>query len=258
MITRARNYIFGQMPKIRGYLGATDALAIATILIGQTDAQLSGSVAEVGVFFGRSFFLMATLIGENEKAFAADLFDIGSVVGDDQLTCFLKSAKALDVSIDREMMFVGNSHDLSASLLLQKAGPLRFFSIDGGHSLPDVLSDAELAANTISEFGVICFDDFCNPEFPEVTLGAFDFFRKHDWRFVPFAISQKKLYACKTPYKAFYTELMTTSILLRKIKSDPIDIMGHSSRLLRSDVLERARHEIFVRAGLGRVNALFY
>jgi hypothetical protein len=260
VLKTARDYIFRRMPRIRGYLGPVDALAIAAVMIGQTNAQLGGSVAEIGVFFGRSFLLMAALVGENEKALAADLFDIGAAAHDDslQLTSFLNAAKALNIAVDRELVFVGNSKDLTAPFLLEKTGLLRFFSIDGGHVSQDVMSDAELAAQVISDFGVICFDDFFNPEWPEVTLGVLEFLRDSSGPFVPFMISEKKLFVCKEGYLDFYAELVRKSVLLEKIHKTLIHMMGRSVLFVRNSFIERARYEVFARARLGRLNSIFY
>ena len=73
-----RDYIFRRMKGIKGYLDPVDALMISTILAAQNDARFGGSVAEIGVYFGRSFHLMAGLLRPDECAFAADLFNIGN------------------------------------------------------------------------------------------------------------------------------------------------------------------------------------
>ncbi len=218
--TYALDYIFRMMPKIKRYLTVVDALAIAIILVGQRDAKLRGGIAEIGVFFGRSFYLMAMLIDKHEKALAIDLFDIGASQGRDswQLTCFLDVGRRLNINIDREMVIVGKSQELDAPAILEKTGPLRFCSVDDGHKHQDVFSDATLAGNVISDCGVICFDDFCYVEWPEVTFGIYDFLRTNAATFVPFLISQNKLFVCKREYHNLYTTLIGDSEPLRKIR----------------------------------------
>jgi len=248
------------MPKIKGYLTVVDALAIAIILVGQRDAKLRGGIAEIGVFFGRSFYLMAMLIDKQEKALAIDLFDIGASEGRDswQLTSFLDVGRKLNVNIDREMVIVGQSQGLNAAVILEKTGPLRFFSVDDGHTLQDVLSDATLAGNVISDYGIICFDDFCNLEWPEVTFGIYDFLRTNAATFVPFLISQNKLFVCKHKYHNFYTTLIGNSEPLRKIRKKSVDMLGRSTLIVRNTKVEYLRCEGFARMGLGRLNAFFY
>jgi hypothetical protein len=256
----ARSYIFGAMPKIKGYLNLIDALAIASVLIGQKEAALDGGAAEIGVFFGRSFFLMALLLDEHEKGLAIDLFDIGSSLSHEsqQLVSFRNSGRRMKINIESEMLIVGDSHSVSAGDILTRTGPLRFFSIDGGHSFDDVMSDATLAANTISEDGVICFDDFCNPEWPEVTFGIYDFLRANATSFVPFLVSQKKLFVCNPKDINFYTQLIWSADALRKILKSRIVVMGHSVVMMRTNLLEYLRLEGFARIGLGRLNGLLY
>ena len=50
------DYIFRRMKTVKGYLDPVDALMISTILIAQSKAKLKGGVAEIGVYFGRSFY----------------------------------------------------------------------------------------------------------------------------------------------------------------------------------------------------------
>lgn len=259
VMKNVRKYIFCVMPRIQGYLGAVDGLVMASILIGQSDAALSGGVAEVGVYFGRSFYLMALLINKGEKALAIDLFDIDPLPagGSRQLTSFLEIGKRLNIDVDKDLTFAGNSRRLGAADIVQKIGHVRFFSIDGGHSVDDVVHDAVLAADTISEFGVICFDDFCNPEWPEVTFGIYDFLRNCESSFVPFLASQKKLFVCKQQYHDFYLRLVANAPDLRKLQKKEV-ILGQEAWIVRSSQLEYFRCEAFARLGIGRLNALFY
>jgi hypothetical protein len=256
----AKGYIFNKMHRIKGYLDPIDALVIAAVLIAQNRANLVGGLAEIGVFYGRSFLLMAMLAGQHESAFAADLFDIGPLDGGGtaQLRSFLRSAERFNVNIDKDMIFVGNSNKLNPEYMLNKVGELRFFSIDGGHYLADVASDAMLAAQTIAEYGVITFDDFCNVEWPEVTLGVFEFLKAGATNFTPFAITRKKLYVCKKEYQEYYTGIIDDAQLLQKIKKPRIMFMNHSIPLLQTDLTETVRFHAFVKMGLGRLNTLFY
>ena len=254
-----RNYVFRLMPKVRGYLSTLDALAIASVLNGQTSASLSGGLAEIGVFFGRSFYLMAMLMNDSENALAMDLFNIGEAPGRDseQFTCFLEVGRRMGIKLERDMAFIGNAQLLRPENILEKTGPVRFFSVDGGHALGEVQHDVNLAANTISNHGVICFDDFCNPEWPEVTLAVLDFLRATAADFTPFLISQKKLFVCKRQYSDFYNRLIESAPLLHNFKKAHVDLLGSRTLIVRSKPSEYLRYEAFARTGLGRLNMLF-
>jgi hypothetical protein len=254
-----RDYIFRRMKSVKGYLDPVDALMISTILAAQSKAKLSGSVAEIGVYFGRSFLLMAGLLQPGERAFAADLFDIGQHPSHEsrQLRSFLASGKKLGIAIDRNLVHAGSSRELSGHDITSKAGTVRFFNIDGGHLLDDIECDAALAKQTIADYGVLCFDDFCNPEWPEVSLGVFDFLRANP-QFAPFALSQKKIFICKNGYVEHYKSVIGDAPVLRKISRLEVDLLGRSVLHLRPRHIERLRYEGLARAGLGRLNALFY
>jgi hypothetical protein len=257
----ARRYIFGNMHRIKGYLGPIDALAVSTVLIGQKEALKSGGIAEIGIFFGRSFLLMASLVGKHEKALAADLFAIGqSSDGKDsrQLATFLNNAKEIGLQLDRKMIFVGDSRNLDGSPELLEACPLRFVSIDGGHNFNAVTSDANLASKVITDFGVICFDDFCAPGLPDVTLGVIDFLRFGGGAFTPFVITQNKLFVCRREYHDFYVDMMLGGNLLNKVGKKLIYMKSVPVLFLHQSFMRRARYEAFVRAGLGRLNECFY
>jgi hypothetical protein len=255
-----RDYIFRRMKGIKGYLDPVDALMISTILAAQSDARFGGSVAEIGVYFGRSFLLMAGLLRPDERAFAADLFDIGTRSGGDsvQLASLLASGEKLGIAIDRDMIHAGSSHALRAESIVSKTGAMRFVNIDGGHLLADVEADAELAKNTIADFGVLCFDDFCNPEWPEVSLGVFNFLRANNDRFAAFALSQKKIFVCQTEYFDLYRTIIRDALVLRRIRRIDVELLGRSVIHLRHSYFERIRYETLARAGLGRLNAMFY
>jgi Methyltransferase domain len=255
-----RDYIFRRMKAVRGYLDPVDALMISTILAAQSNADFSGSIAEIGVYFGRSFLLMAGLLRPGERAFAADLFNIGTRSGADsrQLASFVASGEKLGIPIDRDMIFAGDSRTLNAQALVSKTGTFRFINIDGGHLLADVESDAELGKATIADFGVLCFDDFCNPEWPEVSLGVFNFLRANSTRFAAFALSQKKIFVCRNEYFEFYRSIVRDAIALRRIGRIEVALLGRSVVHLRHSHLERLRYEGLARTGLGRFNALFY
>ena len=249
------------MSSVKGYLGPVDALAISSVLIEQTKRGYAGGVAEIGVFYGRSFFLMAKLLAAGEKALAADLFDIdasASCEKSGQLRKFLENAAILGVPVDERDVFVGPSGALSPLQITVRAGPIRFFSVDGGHELHHVIEDGDLARNTLAPHGVICFDDFCNPEWSEVTLGVFDFLRKHK-DFLPFAITEKKAYVCRRGYEGFYREAVLGSELLASFPKSVTRMLGHEPIFVSHPMLpQRLPYELLSRFGLGRLSERLY
>src|SRR5882762_10482874 len=72
-----RKFIFHDLRSIDGYIDPPDALVFLSILESQQQQSLKGGVAEIGVFFGRSYFLMRKITSPEEKVLAIDLFDLG-------------------------------------------------------------------------------------------------------------------------------------------------------------------------------------
>ena len=249
------------MRGVKGYLGPLDALLISTIAIEQSRQGYRGSMAEIGVFYGRLFFLVAKLLAPNEKALAVDLFDIGASAKSGksaQLREFMNSARALGLFLDEDDIFVGPSNAVSPRQLLERGGPIRFFSIDGGHELHHLVEDSDLVLKTIAPHGVLCFDDFCNPEWPEVTLGSFDLLRANP-QLVPFAVTKRKLYICCQDYADLYRGIVSNASLLARIPKSPIRMLNHAPAYLRDSMLRtRIPYEVLSRTGLGWLSERLY
>lgn len=57
---------------MKGYLDPADALVFFSILEGQRRAGMSGGLAEIGIYYGRSFFLLKKLAKEGERVLGID------------------------------------------------------------------------------------------------------------------------------------------------------------------------------------------
>ena len=66
---QARNYIFGQMQKVKGFLSPLDGLLLSSMTIYQNNQGWGGPIAEIGVYQGRTYYLFrktpSTLTGWN-------------------------------------------------------------------------------------------------------------------------------------------------------------------------------------------------
>jgi SAM-dependent methyltransferase len=255
----AREYIFGKMNTVRGYIDPGDALMIGDIMGYQTRNGLSGGAAEIGVFYGRSYFLMRQMLAAGENAFAADLFDIGAArAGErDQYGTFLESAAELGLGIDEGLVFRGDSKGLTAEDITSKVGKVRFFSVDGGHMLDDVVHDAALARDALAEHGVIAFDDSFNFEWPEVTLGLFRFLEENE-NILPFAITQKKTYVCKASHHARYLAAVEGSKDLSGLTLRPGTFLGTKVVFVHHKLAKRVAHAALSRVGAPRLAGGLY
>lgn len=249
-----RKYIRSDMFRIPGYMHPVDALCYAAVLSYQRTNCLSGSVAEVGVFFGRSFFLMAKSLKPAEKAFAADLFEAGARVDGEslQMRTFRATASRLGIEIDQACLVAGPSQALKSSDILAAIGRVRFFSIDGGHAIAQVQADAALASEVIAEYGMLAFDDFGNPEWPEVSLAVFDFLRGNNGAYVPVAITRSKLYVCRSELHSTYSAALANSEWMRGFTAKETSMLGSRLLWFHHPVGERIVFEALVKIRLGR------
>ena len=210
MNSATRKFIFHDLQSIEGYIDPPDALVFLALLHSQHAKGLGGGIAEIGVFYGRSYFLFRKICGPDAKLLAIDLFDIGQT--DDgaspQYSQFLENGRRLGLAVDEDLIVKGDSTRLSASEIKERVGEVRFFSIDGGHMLPHVVADSRLAMDSLAAHGVIAFDDTFNPAWPEVTVGVADFLREHGSSFSAFCMTKYKTYVCRREFHQFYHDVI--------------------------------------------------
>jgi hypothetical protein len=254
-----KNYIFGEMNIVRGYMHPSDALLFSAILFGQNKMSIAGPVAEIGVFFGRSFFLLAKIVNDVEKVVGMDLFDIGPTRegGTFQRSEFERMASKLGVDLSLNHIIQGDTAEIDADSLLSLVGPIRFFHIDGGHRRFHVLTDSNLAIATTVDGAVICFDDFFNPEWPEVTAQVFDLLRDND-HFQPFAATAQKLYVCRKDYAIRYQKLLDDSVLTQKLGQRKTSLDGHNYKIFEDNIFRKIRYRILARSPFCSINSMFY
>ena len=107
------------------------------------------------------------------------------------------------------MLHQGNSLDLTGADLRRLAGgPLRLFSVDGGHTAEITAHDLATADDALAEGGVIVLDDVFNERWPGVSDGV----RRHFARrpnLLPFAIGANKTYFCRPSHRDAYFGAVT-------------------------------------------------
>lgn len=194
-----RKFIFKDLQTVEGYLDPPDALVFLALLQAQSAQGLRGGVAEIGVFYGRSYFLFRKVCGDDEKILAIDLFDIDQNAdgATTQYDRFIENGARLHLPVDQNLVVRGDSTQLRPKEIVERIGNTRFFSIDGGHMLHHVTSDSVLALDTLAPHGIIAFDDTFNPAWPEVTVGVTDFLRQRQDELAAFCMTKYKTYVCR-------------------------------------------------------------
>lgn len=253
-------YIFRSMYKIKGYMDPADALIFSTIFEGQNQDSLTGGAAEIGVYYGRSYYLIRHLLRHDEKILASDLFDMGqnSTGMSDQMREFVNTGDRLALPVDPDLVIAGQSSNITSSIILDKVGKVRFFHIDGGHELENVHGDSLLARETTADYGIICFDDFFNPGWPEVTIGVVDFLQEQGNDYSLFLMSNKKAYLARRDYVERYQSMIMRSSNLRNFPKLERTFLGVPMIFLNHQQERRVIYELLVRTGLGRASGLLY
>ncbi len=194
--------------QVDGYTSHFDACLFDLFLETQSRAGVAGSMAEIGVHHGRSFFVLAQARQAGEKALAIDVFEDDAIYQDPKGlgrgVRFRQNCTRLGVALDDSEVFAGFSTALAAAEIRRRVGTVRFFSVDGGHRYDDVAHDIRLAAAPLHPRGIIVADDFINPQWPEVTLAVAHWLREPGNPIAPFLCTPSKLYLCPRADKSFY------------------------------------------------------
>lgn len=183
--------------RVRGWVDPESLDVLHVLRDAQDAAGVTGAVAEIGVHHGRMFIGMQLLVPPGTPAVAIDLFDNQADNADG-------SGKGNRARFEANVRRWGdwsavrvqavNSRDLTvADLLGWAGGPVRLFSVDGGHTADLVASDLALAEATLASGGVIALDDVFNPEWPGVVVGALARLSAGS-ALVPFAVAFDKVF----------------------------------------------------------------
>lgn len=252
-----RKFIFQSLSTIEGYIDPPDALVFQALLHSQQHAKMEGALAEIGVFYGRSYFLMQQLCRGLSPLLAIDLFDLDpDEMGEpQQYRRFLENGMRLGLPVNEGNILRADSCSLTPDAVLRKVGKVRFFSIDGGHHLHHVASDAALALACMTRHGVIVFDDTFNVTWPEVTVGVADFLRKHADTLCCFCVTKYKSYICHHSYRKFYFDTIIQSKQLSALERSEVEFLGSSVIKLHTPLRRRVMFEIMQRSGLASLSA---
>lgn len=165
----------------------------------QKRRNIGGDVFEIGCHHGKSAVFLANLVDHaTETLGVCDLFEnqaenrSNSGAGDRKV--FEETMQpAVDAGLKLEV-FGKNSAELQGSEIGQN---IRFFHVDGGHSLEEALGDIKLAAECLSPAGVIAVDDPFSAPWPGVTEAVIRFLDERG-DFQAFVVGFNKLLICRT------------------------------------------------------------
>ena len=111
-------------------------------------------------------------------------------------------------------------------------GPIRLFSVDGGHTEQTVFSDMRLAEATLAEGGVVIADDVFNPQWPGVCVGTLRYLDRGG-ALVPFMIGFNKVLFARSRYCSEYRNAIEAAFCHRKsIDIQSSVLAGHEVGIL--------------------------
>lgn len=210
MRTDALNrYAQGGHWKVEGWLKPESARLIAELGGLQHAEGITGASVEIGVHHGRLFILLH-LAGSQQKDLAIDIFDDQHLnpgdSGHGDRKIFLHNVITHGGDPDRIEVLQKSSLEISARDILDRVGPATLFSVDGGHTQECAFHDLMLADGALHDDGVVILDDYFNPAWPEVSLGAMQYFLDPRSRLRPFAVTKEKIYLCAPAKNEFYRQ----------------------------------------------------
>jgi hypothetical protein len=256
-MTELEQFIDKRLFKINGFLHPTDAMCLASLGQYQSQAGIVGGIAEIGVFYGRSFCLMAKMLKDEEGALAIDLFDIDVDRSgrSGQLEAFLAMLDREGISKETYSYIAGDSGKVSPDEIFSRVGKVRMFSVDGGHEYYHVESDSRLALQCIAEQGAIIFDDFMNPQYPDLSVCVIDFLRTND--VIPFCITKNKLYVCKAERHQQYLEATRHFNLWAGATRETFKFLDSDISFVNQSLANRAIYQVLSEHGQGQLAKYF-
>ena len=245
---KLEGFVNSRLYRIKGFVHPADAILFCRILQLQAEQGWRGGLAEIGVFYGRSFALLAHAAKQTgETAIGIDLFDID---GQRQyVDTVLSEEKLSEHTLLRPM----SSADIKPSDVRSAVGPVRFFSVDGGHELHHLENDTVLAQQSLADHGVIAFDDFMNAQYPDLSVAVLDFLRRNSETLAPFAISKTKLYVCNISHYDFYRKAAGNFLLGGGITQEDVTLLNWQVNFFNQPIASRFVFQKLARFGMGNV-----
>jgi hypothetical protein len=161
------------------------------------------------VHHGRLFILLYLLLRTDEIAVAIDLFEHQEEnldrSGDGSRAQLLGNLSRRVGDTTRVRFIADNSLRVDASQIRELAGgPIRLFSIDGGHTAEITYHDLRTAYDSTRPDALVIIDDYFNPGWPAVSEGVCRFMATQP-ELVPLAIiANKFIFARGTDFLEAY------------------------------------------------------
>jgi tetratricopeptide (TPR) repeat protein len=174
-----------------------------------------GGVCEIGTFQGRFFLQLRSLLPAAVNSYGIDVFEDQHLnidtSGNSSATqeVLVHNVNTYD-PFGGEMVYIikgdSTTGKTQAEIYNQiPFGTIKYFSIDGGHTMAHVVNDMRIAERLLTDGGIVIMDDILHPHWMGVISGVTEYLRSHP-TIVPFAVGYNKLFLCKMSYYDKYIE----------------------------------------------------
>lgn len=241
-----RDYIAVGNYTVRGWIDANILRVMRALSQQQEQLSVEGSVVEIGVHHGRFFIgLWLTSPNADQQSLAIDLFDQQDLnvdkSGKGDRDIFLRNVKRWAKDANGVVVLAADSTSLTSADVIERVGPVRLFSIDGGHTAQIVEHDMTVAAGSLTPGGIIIGDDVFHPSWPGVAEGTLAFLDKTPGT-VPFAICFNKVLFSDVEHADAYRNTVLELADHRLWPAKETELRGHTVAYTTSrPYQERAR-----------------
>lgn len=228
---------------VRGWFTRVDAEIFSTLLGFQEKRNVIGGCCEIGVHQGKSFIPLCLSLKNDERALCIDVFENqrknidASGRGDRER--LIGNLNRFGVDLRRVRLLAESSDNVTPGRICEEVGPVRFFSIDGGHWRSIVQNDLSLAEDSLTHCGVIALDDAFRAEWPDVTLALASWLGRTKTKIVPFACGTNKLYLCHAEFASAYRESLRTNFLgtfyAKTYRSNDFELDSYKTEIVNWD-----------------------
>lgn len=203
-----RKYIDNGFAKVNGFC-PLETLSILDYLDNFTDK--SAGALEIGIHHGQFFIALNQLVSDTHTSYAVDVFNRQDLnidsSGEGNYQQFIDNLKLYDRHQGSNVRVLpGDSTDRT---VFSNMGQFHYISVDGGHTPEHVVNDLIVAADLVTNNGIVIVDDYFNHWWPSVTEGIAKYLLTTP-TLVPFATSKNKMWMCKLSYKRQYYNYIKT------------------------------------------------
>jgi hypothetical protein len=241
--TTIEKYSRGGKRRVEGWFQRLDAEIYSTLLAFQKAQGVVGGCCEIGVHHGKSFIPLCLSLDVHELALCIDIFEDQTRNLDhsgcgDRETLF-ENLGRFGIDLSRVRILDGSSENVTVDRILKEVGPIRFFSIDGGHWKSIVQNDLALAEGSLVQGGIVALDDVFRTDWPEVTFALAPWLERTKSKIVPFACGTNKLFLCHQDFAPAYRKCLQTEFLttfyVKTYRSKDFEIDSYRFEIKRGD-----------------------